>query len=146
MLSVNTDSTVIKDIGENIDENSLCANIEKYYLESMYEFRVLIHQLCYGTEKKKRAFALKLMPFIDKLYNQLDGSDSDQDILQAYNRLDRSLAEEIAIKYKRTLPDRIDEISERDEKLLKYIENLEKQGKDYDLWSNRLTIGNNTST
>jgi hypothetical protein len=146
MLSVNTDSTVIKDIVENIDEKSLCANIEKYYLESMYEFRVLIHQLCYGTEKKKRVFALKLMPFIDKLYNQLDGSDSDQDILQAYNRLDRSLAEEIAIKYKRTLPDRIDEISERDEKLLKYIENLEKQGKDYDLWSNRLTIGNNTST
>ncbi|MGQ7947438.1 hypothetical protein [Flavobacterium sp. WC2509] len=144
MLSVNTDSTVIRDIIENIDENSLCNNIEKYYFESMYEFRVLIHQLCYGSEEKKRVFALKLMPFIEKLYNQLDASASDQDILQAYNRLDKSLAEEIAIKYKRTLPDRIYEISERDEKLLKEIENLEKEGEDYDLWSNRLTIENNT--
>jgi len=145
MLSINTDSTVIKDIVENIDENLLCANVEKYYLESMYEFRVLIYQLCYGTEKKKRVFALKLMPYIDKLYSQLDASDSDNDILKAYYRLDRRLAEEIAIKYRRTLPKKNDEIYERDEKLLKQIENFEKQGEDYDLESIKLTIDNNTS-
>lgn len=140
MLTKGESSVPIKAIIDKVDVDLLYHNIEKYYLESRYELRVLIYQLCYGSEEKKKEIALRIRPLIENIYEQLKNNDGDQDILQAYNRLNESLALEISVKYHHPIPDKIKEIEEMDGELLREFEELEKKGEDYDLLSNKIKV------
>lgn len=140
MLTSGENSVPVKEIIDRIDVNLLYHNIEKYYLESRYEFRVLIYQLCYGSDEKKKEIALRIRPLIENIYEQLKNNDGDQDILQAFHRLNKPLAEEISAKYHHPIPDKLKDIEEKNTELLREIEELEKKGEDYYLFSNKIKV------
>jgi len=96
--------------------------------------------LCYGSDEKKKEIALRIRPLIENIYEQLKNNDGDQDILQAFHRLNKPLAEEISAKYHHPIPDKLKDIEEKNTELLREIEELEKKGEDYYLFSNKIKV------
>jgi hypothetical protein len=130
MLSKYSSSKQIENFVNNLDEKKLQSNIEKFLYGNFHELKILIHQMKYGNKEKVKSLALMLKPIIEKIYSRQDPKPYSDDILEAYMRLDKELATEIAIKLGKTITFDFEEPN-RDDVEDEYLEKAEASGQDY---------------
>ncbi|MCA6437535.1 MAG: hypothetical protein IM600_18345 [Bacteroidetes bacterium] len=137
MLSKYSSSKQIENFVDKLDEEKLKVSIEKFFLGNLHEFRLLIHQLNYGNQVKRNSLALMLKPFIEEVYKKHTDPANNNDILEAYNRLDNVMAKEIAIKFNRSVPPEIKEPDPKDAHN-EDVEKAEASGADYQLYDTKI--------
>ncbi len=99
---INTD--VIRNIVDGIDTDKLKENILRYTDPYYYELRLLIHQLAYGSEGKKKDFAHMLRPIIEKILKVRPAKDIE-DVLHAFFKLDEEWASKTLLQQGLAVPE-----------------------------------------
>lgn len=110
-------------------------NISKYYLENGYAFRLLLIQLSYGSAHTRKSYAQKLQPFVENIMQKFPNDNDYNDILKAFNHLDKKIGSETCLKLNKPIPDKNFE-TQIDFSHPSYTEfkELEDSNEDYDLY------------
>ena len=128
MFFMSSNTEKLSEIINHIDLNQLTKNLERYYMDSSYEFRVLIHFLANGTEAKKEEIAIVLEPLVEKLFES-GRQWIDKDVMQAFNKLSSKRAKPLAKKFNIGL-EKIKKMPTF-AKVRKIIDEDERSGEDY---------------
>ncbi|WP_338648534.1 hypothetical protein V5J73_07000 [Flavobacterium sp. KS-LB2] len=130
----------LEEIIEKVDLEILMGNVEKYYQDSHYEFRILIYLFCNGSKQKKAAFALKIHPLVKNIYSKvsIDGHNHN-DIIEAFNILSPSDAAAIVQEYSIIFKNEKKERSKA-YKLDKVLKQAEASGSDYILFKRTIDV------
>lgn len=141
-LSEYTDSTFSKDFVDGLNIDKVIENIERYYEGNLHEFRIIMYQLAYGSEKKRKEFAQRLQPLVEKAMVRFTDEKDHEDVLKAFYNLDESLGEETCKKLKKLIPRKREKINHEKElqEIKLEIEKQERSGYDYDLYDLKIKL------
>lgn len=139
MVAKYSSSKQIEDFVNSLDEEKLKVNIEKFYMGNLHEFRLLVHQMKYGSPAKAKSLAVMLKPFVEEVYKKYTDPEKNTDVLEAYIRLDKDLASEVAMKFTRSIPPEVQEPNPKDA-MNEEIEKAEALGQDYDLYDTKIKL------
>lgn len=130
------DYHVITRIVDAIDIEKLEYNISQYFDQYFYELRVLIYQLCYGSESKRLKFSEMLKPYIRKILAQ--HKKDQNDVLSAYCTLDKIRGKEICDEFNIVIPPKVNGFPQRPDsqalEFLQEIENMDSNDNNWTLW------------
>ncbi len=138
-ISTYATTTGIKDMLEAIDVEALRKNIRKYYIDYHYELRVLIYQLCYASDEKKKQFSSMLEPFIEDIL-ELTNSDDVNDVFVAYSTLDPAAGSRLSKKRGRPMPQVPEMTNTANDEFRKKAKELDDAGEDYELMPTKFTV------
>lgn len=121
---------------DNLNCEKTVKNIADYYMNNGYEFRLIMIQLAYGSSETKRRFAQKLQPFVESIIEKFPDVDDYNDILKAFNHLNKKIGSETCLKLNKPIPDKNFEtqVDFTHQSFIEFKE-LEDSNKDYDLCS-----------
>jgi hypothetical protein len=138
-LSHHTNFKIISKIIDGINVQALVKNVEKYYKYYTYELRLLIYQLCYGSEEKRKQFALGIKPFIKTILTATKENDVN-DIFKAFCRLDFPEGEKLGQEIGKPVPELMKVDYSGIKKIKAKTKKLEALGEDYDLSNTKFSI------
>lgn len=96
-------SDIITQIIDDIDTASLERNISLFGKQYIYELRVLVYQLCYGSSAKRKDFSAMLYPHVKSILVDTNGDDN-QDILKAFYTLDHEMGQRLCSELNKPVP------------------------------------------
>lgn len=138
-LSAYGTSNAIISILDAISIDNLRNNIEKYYFDYHYELRVLIYQLSYASDEKRRQFSDMLEPFIISILKGTEENDVD-DVFVAFCTLDMDAGIRVSNITGKSIP-KVPELKQRiNEDVREKTNEMENEGKDYELMPTRFTV------
>ncbi|MHA7607891.1 nSTAND3 domain-containing NTPase [Elizabethkingia meningoseptica] len=117
---------------DGLNSEKIVKNISRYYLDNRYEFRLILIQLAYGSTNTKRNYARKLQPFVENIMYKFPNDDDHNDILLAFNHLDKKLGSETCLKLKKPIPNRNFKKTNSAKQTYEFKE-LEDSNEDYDM-------------
>jgi len=135
-----TNSSVIAELLNKVELSQFQRNVEKYKYYT-HELRVLIYQLCYAFDERRKEFSQLLYPIVMDSLKDIEGSDND-DILLAYCTLDYEKGKTIAEKCNKPMP-LVKDFNIEEETLIEYrkeIQAKEETGEDYIVAETRFKV------
>ena len=136
---------VIVEFLAKVDLTILMRNIEYYYLDDLYHFRLMIHQLA-SVRRRKKAFAKLLQPLVATAMTKAhpNGASEHQSILYAFSRIDKKWVEQYCQQAQISLEEHRREMKEEndhDSKAISYrINQLNTEQLDGPLYDIRIKI------
>jgi DNA replication protein DnaC len=100
------DNVFSRDFVDGLDFKKIVNNIEKHYQKNLHEFRVLIYQLCYGSDYTKKKYAKALQPMVENAMLRFPEKRDHENILQAFYNLDQNLGKESCLRLNKPIPDK----------------------------------------
>ncbi|WP_159474765.1 ATP-binding protein [Chryseobacterium sp. 18068] len=102
-ISQYSNSKFARDFIDSLSIDDTIFNISKYCNHNLHEFKIILHQLAFGSDNTRKKFAEKLKTVVDNIVEKQQSLNT-QGIMEAYYNLDSKLATEIYKKQNIPLP------------------------------------------